>query len=168
MSRNYLPANPPRTLPDLWLYDDVSSPSSVAWPAPLARYVHGLHPTERATVRIVPPRVEDVPLGLGRISDGMLRLALMGQRRALPWASAGYVARQLQAGMYSIHPLALRSSKRGWEALASLAVYGFIEATIAATPTETDPHHFRPMPLADRISELALSTCNQNRTDITS
>lgn len=149
------PANPPRTLPDLWLYENVSSPNRTEWPAPLARHVNLLGATERATVRITPPAFGDVPLGLGRISEAAFRIALMGERNVLPWASAGYVARVLQAGMYSMHPMAMRNAKRGWEALATLAVYGHVEVTIAATPTQTDPRHFRPMPLPARLTELS-------------
>lgn len=57
--------------------------------------------------------------------------------------------------MYSMHPVSMRNAKRGWEALATLVLYGYVEASIAATPNQTDPHHFRPMPLAERIRELA-------------
>jgi hypothetical protein len=148
------PANAPTTLPDLWLHENVSAPQRVEWPAPLARYVHRLGETERATIRITAPRVGDVPLGLGRISEGLFRIAKLGERGVLPWASAHHVARVLHAGMFSIHPVGLRNSKRGWEALATLAVLGYLEVSIAATPTEDDPQHFRPMPLAERLAEL--------------
>ena len=155
MSSIKSPANPPRTLPDVWLHDNVSSPSRVQWPSPLAHHVHQLGATERATIRITAPSLEDVPLGLGRISDGLFRIALLGYRGILPWASAGYVARVLQAGMYSTHPLALRHSKRGWEAIATRTEYGYLTADISATPKQTDPLHFRPMPLLERLHELA-------------
>ena len=143
-----------RTLPDVWLHDNVSIPSQIEWPHPLAHHVHQLGLTERATIRITPPSVQDVPLGLKRISDGLFRLALLGHRGVLPWASALHVSRILQAGMYSMHPLSLRNAKRGWEVLASLALYGYLTVDIAATPNKTDPLHFRPMPLAERLREL--------------
>lgn len=154
MSQSLSPANPPMTLPDLWLYENVSAPVRVEWPAPLARSVHRLGGTERATVRVTPPNVGEVPLGLGRISEGLFRIALLGERGVLPWASAHHVARLLQASMFSMHPIAMRNAKRGWEALATLAVYGYLDVSIAATPTENNSRHFRPMPLSERLHEL--------------
>jgi len=147
--------SPPRSVPDVWLHDNVSAPSQIAWPAPMAHVVHKLGATERATIRIVPPSTAAVPLGLGRISEALFRIALLGERRVLPWASAFYVAKVLQASMFSMHPMSMRYAKRGWEALASLALHGYLDIEIAATPNQTDPLHFRPMPLSDRLSELA-------------
>lgn len=145
-----------RTLPDVWLHDNVSVPSQREWPHPLAHYVHQLGPTERATIRITPTDPLEVPLGLKRISDGLMRIALLGYRGVLPWASAHHVARVLQAGTYSMHPVAMRNARRGWEAIASLALYEYLTVDIAATPSERYPLHFRQMPLRVRIAELAL------------
>lgn len=147
-----------RTLPDVWLHDNVSAPSKLEWPHPLAHFVHQLGPTERATIRITPPDPLEVPLGLKQVSDGLFRIALLGYRGILPWASALHVARNLQAGMYSMHPMAMRNAKRGWEALATLALYGYLKVEISATPTQSDPLHFRPMPLTERLAELALKS----------
>lgn len=159
--RGYQPA-PPRTLPDVRMFDEIGAAMWREWPTPLAPYVHQLGATERATVRISPPPLEIVPVGLGLGSEVCFRLGLMGQAGVLPGHSAFHVAQHFQLALFSSHPGTLKYAKRGWEAIASVAELGLVDVTIDATPTADDPRHFRRLALVDRLLEL--HACD-SRTD---
>lgn len=145
----------PRNLPEFWEMEAATRQTPIAWPTELATNVLKLTPTEAATCRVVTPPTSETVVGRGEVSEAAYRLALFAERGVLPWASAHYLAQQLQPHLSGWHPRSFRYARRGWQMLATLAELGWIEITISAEPTADDPLHFRRMPLTDRLRELA-------------
>lgn len=118
-------------------------------PSTPTRHLSG---TERATVRVVAPRLEDLPEGNSLLHEAQYRLALMQHLRLLPSNSGHDLAATFQRLMWPEHPASLH--RRGWEILRKLDEENMVEVWVSAEATRDNPLPRRTMRLHERCLEL--------------
>lgn len=119
---------------------------------PLSTPTRHLSGTERATVRVVAPRLEDLPEGNSLLHEAQYRLALMQHLRLLTSNSGHDLAATFQRLMWPEHPASLH--RRGWEILRKLDEENMVEVWVSAEATRENPLPRRTMRLHERCLEL--------------
>lgn len=146
---------PPRNVPD-YRHAAQALPREQTEIPPLGTSpLLGLSPVERATVRVRPLALDEVPLGNSTAHEAAFRIALAAQLGWLPYASGFSIARYFETVFWGSHPSP--KAQRGWDLLERLDRLGFAEVWLSAEPLLTAPNRFRQMRLHARTKELDTS-----------
>ncbi len=119
---------------------------------PLVTPTRHLTDVEKATLRVVVPRLEDLPSGNSILDEARYRLCLMECRGWLNQTSGHELAAMFQRLIWPERPAKL--NRKGWELLRQLDEFELVQIWISAEATADNPLPRRTMRLHERCLEL--------------
>lgn len=149
----------PRTVPEFWEATRALPRERQEIPALGTSPLLGLSPVERATVRVRPLALDEVPLGNSIAHEAAFRLALAAHQGWLPYASGWALALYFEMVFWGSHPSL--KAQRGWDVLETLDRLDLAEVRLSGEPLLTAPNRFRQMRISERVHELreAVAPC---------
>jgi hypothetical protein len=150
---NALKATPAPTMGEYWERSAWVKFKIVDFHPPRSTPTRHLSGTERATIRVQAPRLEDLPDGNSLLDEARFRMAIMQHRGFLKAMSGQELASMFQRLVWPEHPA--KHALRGWEILRKMDELGYVEVWTSADPLNNDSTQRRTMRLHDRCAELS-------------